>query len=335
MILSMTGYGTGIARDDSLSVSVEIRTVNHRFVDLHVRVPREYQFLENEATILLRSAISRGRVDVGIIVTSPAAAAFQIDYELAHRYLAAVKSLNEEYASPHGKPRFPDMVRILGLPGVLHSHDEAALERTGGAAEKIAKLLKESMYAALESVLAMRRREGEALRNDMLQNLAAIEENTGEIRKFSQNAPAEYFEKLRGRLDKLLSQGGFQAAPDPQRLAGEAAILADKSDISEELARMTSHIEQYRALIDASEKTGKKLDFLLQEMQREANTILSKSDNLEITHRGISIKTDIEKLREQVQNVKKKKIRRQPDYFIRAFRGRKIGAYEVRAPDAA
>ena len=302
MILSMTGYGTGTAKDGSLAVTVEIRTVNHRFLDLHIRVPREYQFLENETASFLRSAVSRGRVDVGVTVSNPAADAFQIDYELANRYLAAVNKLNEEYASlydNHGKVPVPDIVRLLGLPGVLRSGDEVDLERTGKTTEKIVKLLKESLETVLESVLSMRRREGEALRNDMLKNLAAIENNTHEIRKFSQNAPAEHFEKLRARLDKLLSHGGL----DPQRLAGEAAILADKCDISEELARMSSHIEQYRAFSDDEEKTGKKLDFLLQEMQREANTILSKSDILEITHLGISIKTDIEKLREQVQNV--------------------------------
>jgi len=306
MILSMTGYGTGTAKDDSLAVAVEIRTVNHRFLDMHIRVPREYQFLENEAASFLRGALTRGRVDVGVTVTNPAADAFQIDYDLAHRYMAAVDILNTEYASLYGEPGkapAPDMTRLLGLPGVLRNKDEAALERAGEAAEKIVKLLRESLQIALESVLAMRRREGEALKNDMLANLAAIENNTDEIRKSSQNAPEEYFEKLRVKLDRLLLQGGTQGALDPQRLAGEAAILADKCDISEELARMTSHIEQYRALVSADEKTGKKLDFLLQEMQREANTILSKSDILEITHRGISIKTDIEKLREQVQNV--------------------------------
>jgi uncharacterized protein (TIGR00255 family) len=308
MILSMTGYGTGTAKDASLTVAVEIRTVNHRFLDLHIRVPREYQFLESEASTLLRGAVSRGRVDVSVTATNPEAEAFQIDYELARRYMAAVNKLNAEYASTYGygepeKAYAPDIVRLLSLPGVLRNNDEAALEKAGEAAEKILKLMNESLRTALESVLAMRRREGEALENDMLQNLASIENNAGEIKKLSHNAPAEYFEKLRARLDKLLSQSGPHGALDPQRLAGEAAILADKCDISEELARMSSHIKQYRALIDASEKTGKKLDFLLQEMQREANTILSKSDNLEITHRGISIKTDIEKLREQVQNV--------------------------------
>jgi len=306
MILSMTGYGIGTAKDDSSTVAVEIRTVNHRFLDLHIRVPREYQFLENEAASLLRNTVSRGRVDVGVTVTNQASEAFQIDYGPARGYMAAIHGLSVEYASLYGEPAntyIPDMVRLVSLPGVLRNNDEAVLERSAQAAENIVSLMKESLQTALEGVLSMRRREGAALRSDMLTNLALIENSTGEIRKISQNAPVVYFEKLRARLDRLLAQSGAQGALDPQRLAGEAAIIADKYDISEELARMDSHIEQYRALADASEKTGKKLDFLLQEMQREANTILSKSDNLEITHRGISIKTDIEKLREQVQNV--------------------------------
>jgi len=306
MIVSMTGYGTGTAKDDSLTVSTEIRTVNHRFLDMHIRVPREYQFLENEAASILREFISRGRVDVGVTVTNPPGDSFRVEYELVHGYMAAVNKLNAEYASLYGdsgKETAPDMMRLLSLPGVLRNNDGTALEKSGESGETIVKLMKESLRVALESVLSMRRREGDALKNDMLQNLAAIENNTGEIRKFSQNAPTEYFEKLCMRLNRLLTQSGHQGALDPQRLAGEAAILADKCDISEELARMASHIKQYRALVDSSEKTGKKLDFLLQEMHRETNTILSKSDVLEITHRGISIKTDIEKLREQVQNV--------------------------------
>jgi uncharacterized protein (TIGR00255 family) len=273
---------------------------------MHIRVPREYQFLENEAASILRESISRGRVDVSVTVTNPPADSARVDYDLAHRYMAVVNKLNAEYASLYGEPgktSAADMLRILTLPGILSSSNESCFEKAGEAADKTVKLMKESMQIALESVLSMRRREGEALKNDMLQNLAAIENNTGEIKKFSQNAPTEYFEKLCTRLDRLLTQSGHQGALDPQRLAGEAAIQADKCDISEELARMESHVEQYRALVDSGEKTGKKLDFLLQEMHREANTILSKSDVLEITHRGISIKTDIEKLREQVQNV--------------------------------
>ena len=302
----MTGYGTGTTKEDSLTVTVEVRTVNHRFLDLHVRVPREYPFLENEAAALLRSTIGRGRVDVGVTVTNPSAGVFHVDYDLAREYIAAVDKLNTGYATccncAEESPAL-DMARILGLPGVLRCSNETAFELAGEAAEKIVNLMKKSLQVAIESVLAMRRREGTALGSDMLQNLVAIENNTDEIRKFSQNAPLEYLKKLNTRLERLLSQSDPHGMLDPQRLAGEAAMLADKCDISEELARMASHIEQYRSLVGADEKPGKKLDFLLQEMQREANTILSKSDKMEITHRGISIKTDIEKLREQVQNV--------------------------------
>lgn len=304
MILSMTGYGVATAQNETVSVSVEIRTVNHRFLDLHIRVPREYQFLETEIAPLIRSMIGRGRVDVGITVKNSEAVAFKIDTELLHRYLEFVNRLYAAHTSSSpevgqggegSKKPIPDMVAMLGLPGVLQNNSDTSVE--AGAA--ISDLAKQSVKGALDSVLEMRRKEGEALRNDMLQNLAAIEDSTSEIRKLSTNAPAEYQEKLRLRLDQLMTQGSV----DPQRLAQEAAILADKCDISEELTRMASHISQYRALIEVREKTGKKLDFLLQEMHREANTILSKSVILEITHCGIAVKTDIEKLREQVQNV--------------------------------
>jgi uncharacterized protein (TIGR00255 family) len=134
-----------------------------------------------------------------------------------------------------------------------------------------------------------------------LKNLNAIEHNADRIRALSLSTAPETFEKLQDRLQKLLPQGS--SSFDPQRLAQEAALIADKADISEEIARLQSHIEQYLSLMDAEEKTGKKLDFLLQELQRETNTILSKSGNLEIAHHAIEIKTDIEKLREQVQNV--------------------------------
>jgi uncharacterized protein (TIGR00255 family) len=145
----------------------------------------------------------------------------------------------------------------------------------------------------------MRTQEGESLLADMRQNLAVIEENANQICELSANAAGDHLRKLRERLEQLLPQAGF----DPQRLAQEAALIADKCDISEEIARLKSHIEQYRFLMDAKEKAGKKLDFLLQELQREANTILSKSGSLEVSRLAIAIKTDIEKLREQVQNV--------------------------------
>jgi uncharacterized protein (TIGR00255 family) len=290
MILSMTGYGTGSAQKDGISVSAEIRTVNHRFLDLHVRVPREYLFLENEIQQLIRGTLDRGRVDVNTAIQNTAAAAFLINTNLVKGYMEAADKLKEEF---HFQDSL-DLKSLLSLPGVLQNDDAVP-----ASSEIISELTKASVQAALEGVLRMRRQEGDALRADMLQNLSRIEESAGRIQELSLNASAEYLQKLRDRITQLLPQAGI----DPQRLAQEAALIADKCDISEEVARLGSHIQQYHALMDSGEKAGKKLDFLLQELQREANTILSKSGNLDVSHHAIAIKTDIEKLREQVQNV--------------------------------
>jgi uncharacterized protein (TIGR00255 family) len=290
MILSMTGYGTGSAQKDGISVSVEIRTVNHRFLDLHVRVPREYLFLESEIQQLIRGALDRGRVDVSTAIQNTAATAFLINANLVKSYVEAAGKLKEEYNFRDSL----DLKALLSLPGVLQNSDTVA-----ASSEVVSELTKSSVLAALEGVLRMRRQEGDALRTDMLQNLARIEESASRIQGLSLNSSAEYLQKLRDRIAQLLPQAGI----DPQRLAQEAALIADKCDISEEVARLGSHIRQYHALVDSGEKAGKKLDFLLQELQREANTILSKSGNLDISHDAIAIKTDIEKLREQVQNV--------------------------------
>jgi len=290
MILSMTGYGSGSAQKNDLTVSVEIRTVNHRFLDLHIRLSREYLFLEGEIQQRVRNALDRGRAEVNATIQNSRAAAFLINSNLATAYMEAAGKLKKEFQFEDSL----DLKTILGLPGILQNRD-STMDDTGTVSE----LLHKSLSAALEGVLQMRRQEGEALRADMLRNLAGVEESARRIRELNQNTAAEAMQKLRDRLSQLLSQGGI----DPQRLAQEAALLADKCDISEEVARLKSHIEQYYALMDGKEKAGKKLDFLLQELQREANTILSKSGNLEISRNAIAIKADIEKLREQVQNV--------------------------------
>jgi uncharacterized protein (TIGR00255 family) len=291
MILSMTGYGTGSAQKDNTAVSVEIKTINHRFLDFHVRMPREYQSLEGEIHQLTRAALDRGRVDVSVTIQKSDSAAFEINTSLLSGYLETAEKLKEEHQFQDSL----DLKTVLNLPGILQVKEGAQLEQAGF----ISDLLGISMHEALEGVLRMRRQEGEALRADMQRNLGLIEESVGRIRELSVNAVTDHFQKLRERLNQLLSQGEI----DPQRLAQEAAIIADKCDISEEIARLKSHIDQYRTLIESKEKAGKKLDFLLQEFQREANTILSKSGNLEVSRLAIAIKTDIEKLREQVQNV--------------------------------
>jgi uncharacterized protein (TIGR00255 family) len=291
MVLSMTGYGTGAAERDEAAVSVEIRTVNHRFLDLHIRLPREYLFLEGTVQQLIRNALDRGRVEVSATILKASSAEYLVNSSMVASYLEAAVKLKNEFDFQDSL----DLRTLLTLPGVLKNDDTPQADTSGN----ISELLKQSVQTALEGVLQMRRREGEALRVDMLRNLAAIDENTQRIRELSVNSAAECLERLNNRLSQLLPQGGM----DPQRLAQEAALIADKCDIAEEVARLESHIEQYRALIAAEEKVGKKLDFLLQELQRETNTILSKSANMEVAHHAIAIKTDIEKLREQVQNV--------------------------------
>jgi uncharacterized protein (TIGR00255 family) len=290
MILSMTGYGSGSAQKDDLAVSVEIRTVNHRFLDLHIRLSREYLFLEGEIQQLIRSALDRGRVEVSTAIQTSNSATVQVNSNLVKGYLEAAAKLKQEF----NLEDLLDLKSIFGLPGVLQNRD--TLTEDAGT---ISELVSLSIREALQGVLQMRRTEGEALKADMLRNLASVEESAGRILELSVNSTPEYMQKLQERLAQLLPQGGI----DPQRLAQEAALLADKCDISEEIARLQSHIRQYHALMNGKEKAGKKLDFLLQELQREANTILSKSGNPDVSRNAITIKADIEKLREQVQNV--------------------------------
>jgi uncharacterized protein (TIGR00255 family) len=293
MILSMTGYGMASAQKDDVTVSVEIRTVNHRFLDLHVRISREYLFLEGEIQKAVRKALDRGRVEINVSIQNTGPTAFLVNENLAKGYLEAGQKLKENFNIPGDL----DVKTLLGLPGILQNRDTVPEDASGVLSE----LTGACMQEALESVLRMRRQEGDSLGADMLNNLNAIEEGAGRIRELSQSSAADTLQKLQDRLQQLLPQGG--GGVDPQRLAQEAALLADKADISEEIARLGSHIEQYHTLMESEEKTGKKLDFLLQELHRETNTILSKSGNLEVARHAIAIKTDIEKLREQVQNV--------------------------------
>jgi uncharacterized protein (TIGR00255 family) len=291
MILSMTGYGTGAAQKNGLVISVEIKTVNHRFLDLHSRLPREYLFLEGEIQPLVRKALDRGRVDITVAIQNTASSSFAVNSALIKDYVAAAEKLKQEFNFNDAI----DLKMVLSLPGVLQNRETIQSEDAALASELTGLCITE----ALEGVRSMRKTEGEALKAEMFKMLASIGASAQQIFALSANAVEEHMGKIRERISQLLPQIGI----DPQRLAQEAALLADKCDISEEIARLKSHIEQFSAFMDGQEKAGKKLDFLLQEMQREANTILSKSGALEISRNALSIKADIEKLREQVQNV--------------------------------
>ncbi len=293
MILSMTGYGTGSAQRDDLTVSIEIRTVNHRFLDLHTRIPREYLFLEGDIQKSTRKVLERGRVEVNVSIQHTGPAVFAVNDNLAKGYLEASEALKKNYNIEGSL----DLKTALSLPGILQNEEILPDDMT----DTLSEMTKSCMQSALEGVLQMRRQEGKQLQKEMTRYLDSVDKGVQKIESLSETTAAEALQKLQSRMSQLVPQSGIPI--DPQRLAQEAALIVDKADISEEVTRLKSHVQQYRFMMDSDERAGKKLDFLLQEFQRESNTILSKSGNLEISNIALAIKTDIEKLREQVQNV--------------------------------
>jgi uncharacterized protein (TIGR00255 family) len=290
----MTGYGTGSCQTDDLSVVVEARAVNHRFFDLHLRIPREYLFLEPEVQQLVRGFVQRGRVELNVGIQASRRGDSLVDLDAARSYMEAAARLREELRVDDSL----DVKTLLGLPGVVYSRDFRSLpaaEATAAAAE----LVIQSVRQALEGVIRMRELEGEALRKDLGQRLEGIAQNAKQIRALAPQVVTDYTQRLTARLAQIVLQDGI----DPQRLAQEVALVAERCDVSEELTRLESHLDQFSGWMTSPNEVGKKMDFLLQEMQREANTILSKTTHLEITRAGVAIKADIEKLREQVQNV--------------------------------
>jgi uncharacterized protein (TIGR00255 family) len=294
MVRSMTGYGTGSCQTDSLSVVVEARAVNHRFFDLHLRIPREYLFLEPEVQQLVRGLVRRGRVELNVGIQASRRGDSLVDLDAARTYMEAAARLREELQVNDSL----DLKTLLGLPGVVNNRDLRSLpavEATAAAGE----LVMQSVRQALEGVVRMRELEGEALRKDLGQRLEGIAQNAKQIRALAPQVVVDYRQRLSARLAQIVPQDGI----DAQRLAQEVALVAERCDVSEELIRLESHLGQFSDWMTSPNEVGKRMDFLLQEMQREANTILSKTTHLEITRAGVAIKADIEKLREQVQNV--------------------------------
>jgi len=290
MIKSMTGFGQGGAESDEFRVRVDIRSVNNRFLDLHVRLPQELSGLEIALKKVVQGALKRGRVDVTVTLEQTRSATFEINRPLVTGYLKALAELQSEY----GLSEQPSLELVAKLPGALQMPQES-----GQTDQPLVDGITSALSKALEALVRMRASEGQELANEILARLDKIESQLPAIEKEAERLPAIYREKLLRRLEELLPTGQI----DETRLAQEAVILADRSDISEEIARLKSHISQMREVIVGGEEAGKRLDFLLQEMNREANTVLSKSGDLTISDAAIVIKTEVEKLREQAQNV--------------------------------
>jgi uncharacterized protein (TIGR00255 family) len=297
--LSMTGYAQARKEQDGWAVRVSVKSVNHRFLDLKLRMPEGFDFYELRLRQMVRERIHRGHLDVHVYVEPGTAAPVQVNKEVAKAYLHAAEVLRQETSAAASV----DVVSLLRLPGVI-TGVSGAMPETEEEQERLMVILEGCLREALAKLDDMRRAEGKHLVEELRERLSRIGALTEEVRGLVVTLRPAFARRLETRLKELL--GG--TAIDPARLAQEAALLAERSDISEELDRLRSHLQQFTKLLDGAGEQGKKLDFLLQEMHREANTLLSKTPGVEtealaITGLALEIKAEIEKLREQVQNI--------------------------------
>ena len=288
----MTGFGRGSFTGENLAVAIELKTVNNRFLDVNLRLPQELQLLEPIIKRHISARLSRGRVDVNLSFERTSEIFYELNRPLINGYLSALKQLQQDFKLT-GEP---DLNVIARLPGVMQTAREELTETTQVAVEN-------ALDIALNELEAMRSREGDALKTELSSRVDEIEKQTAIIEPNAGAITETYRSKLSKKITDFLAKSDAQIELDAGRLAQEVAYLSERSDISEELARLKSHLSQFRETCDYKSDAGKRLDFLTQELNREANTILSKATDLVIKEAALAIKAEIEKLREQVQNV--------------------------------
>lgn len=291
MIYSMTGFGRGEFKSNEAEVSVEIRAVNHRYSDISVKMPKYLSFLEERIREYIQGNISRGRIDVYVSYDQleRKASEIRLNLELAGNYFSALEQLKAQTGIKDSIP----LSLIAAFPDVIVARQSEMDE------EKIWSQLSEALGQAVKALLQMRRKEGENLKQDILEKLETIGTSVLEIKNRAQYVVQEYQQRLEKRIDELTK--GLEM--DKDRLCQEVVIFADKSNIDEELVRLKSHISQTVSTLKSGGAVGRKLDFLIQEMYREINTIGSKGNDLEISKKVIDVKTELEKIREQIQNI--------------------------------
>lgn len=291
MLRSMTGYGRSENIIDGRHIIFEIKSVNHKFFECNARLPRSCMFLEDKLKALVQGKISRGKVDVFLQLETLESTDTEVlvNHSLASAYVKALRELKEEYSLPDEVSlsllaRCPDLLSVRKA-----QEDEDAL---WAAVAEVAE-------AAIESFLEMRKSEGVRLQKDILEKAGHLEALVDEVEKITPETVAEYRERLQAKIEEMLGANHF----DEQRVLTEVAVFADKVAVDEETVRLRSHIRQLRQLSESEEPVGRKIDFLVQEMNREANTIGSKSVNSKIAYLVVDMKSEIEKIREQIQNV--------------------------------
>ena len=291
MVKSMTGYGRAEETINGCTITVELRSVNNRYLDCNIRIPRLYLFAEDAIKARVQGSISRGKVDVFVTLDNAGAGKVQVSVNkpVADGYHAALKEL----AATYGLSDDISVSLLSRFPEVLLA------EKAEEDVEQMAKDICSVLDRALSDFDQMRTREGGRLRDDILSRAAAIEEKVSVVEARSPQTVSEYRAKLEARMNEVLSNTQI----DPNRILAEAAIFADKVAVDEETVRLRSHLSQLREMLSKGGATGRKLDFLIQEFNREANTIGSKCSDIEIARHVVDIKAEIEKIREQVQNI--------------------------------
>lgn len=291
MIKSMTGYGSAKGQAAGLDISVELKSVNNRYLDTSVRMPRSFLFVEDAVKSAVQAHISRGKVDVYVTVDSSAAddMTVKVNEPLLKGYIDAVRHISVEYSLPDdltalAVSRFPDVLSV---------------EKKDLDAEEISAAVTRITEQALADFDAMRLREGEKLRDDVLSRLKTIDALVATVEREAPKTVADYRARLEQKMKEVLGTAGI----DENRILAEAAIFADHIAVDEETVRLRSHMSQLTGMINGSSPTGRKIDFLIQEFNREANTIGSKCQNSDIAHVVVDLKSEIEKIREQIQNI--------------------------------
>ncbi len=290
MIRSMTGYGKSTLNKNDRNYIIEIKSVNHRYLDINIKIPRTISYLEEEIKKEISKTIKRGKVDVFITFenNSDKGRNIQINTEIAKLYINELRKL----AKQENLLDNIEVTEISKLPDVLTIKNDSD-------DEEIKKEVLQTTQETVRKLMDMKDAEGEKILQDLLQRIKNIEATTLEISKLSTGLIEEYVVKLESRIKELLDTKDI----DKSRIAQEVVIYADKCSVEEEITRLKSHIEQFRRFVKSNEPVGKKLDFLIQEMNRETNTIGSKANNLEITNKVIELKTELENIREQIQNI--------------------------------
>lgn len=291
MIRSMTGYGKGESTDGNISVSVELKSVNHRFFELNAKIPRGYLYVDDMLKSVVSEKVARGKVDAFVNISLGDSE--KIDISVRHSFVKAYIDALNEIADTYG------VKNDITLSDIAEQSDSFVINEETPNAEVIKQLVKESASAALDTFLKMRETEGEKLYSDVKSRLGSMKEMVAFVEQKSPETVAAYRERLKQKMTELLDTATY----DEQRLITETAIFADKIAVDEETVRLKSHISQFEKMLESDQPIGRKLDFIVQEMNRETNTIGSKSQNTDIAYTVVNLKSEIEKIREQIQNI--------------------------------